>query len=76
MSDDRTVHARCGELEIVRYDRAGKWWFEWNPPRMRAALRVDLDDAVVAASGGKMFDARVQKARAGSVSVSDPTPED
>jgi hypothetical protein len=25
---DRRVHARYGITEIVRYDRAGKWWIE------------------------------------------------
>lgn len=42
---DRTVHARSGELEIVRYDRAGKWYVEFDPPRMRPAFRVSLREA-------------------------------
>lgn len=27
-NNDRTVHARYPGMEIVRYDRAGKWYFE------------------------------------------------
>jgi hypothetical protein len=28
MTDDRTVHAETGYAEVVRYDRAGKWYVE------------------------------------------------
>ena len=79
MSADRTVHARIGEQEIVRYDRAGKWWVEYSPPRMRSARRVTLAEAVRLAReglesgegqvflrkpGGGAFDAKFKKARA------------
>lgn len=79
VNDDRTVHARIGEQEIVRYDRAGKWWVEWVPDRMRGARQVSLGEAVDLAvkgaelgtadvfldkPGGGMFDAKFRKSRA------------
>jgi hypothetical protein len=42
---DRTVHAACGEWQVVRYDRAGKWYVEYDPPRMRPAQRVSVKQA-------------------------------
>jgi hypothetical protein len=30
--DDRTAHAQSGSDQIVRYDRAGKWWLESTVP--------------------------------------------
>jgi hypothetical protein len=42
---DRTVHAKCPGMEVVRYDRAGKWYLEpTNSPSPRQ--RVSIDDAV------------------------------
>jgi hypothetical protein len=32
MRTDRRVHAHTEEWEIVRYDRAGKWYAEWIGP--------------------------------------------
>jgi len=32
MNYDRTVHARYDDMEIVRYDRAGKWYLEPTLP--------------------------------------------
>jgi hypothetical protein len=32
---DRTVHAENDDLEVVRYDRAGKWFIE---PKNRALM--------------------------------------
>lgn len=46
MADDRTVHARCGDEELVRYDRAGKWFLEYRPARMRPARQVSVGEAV------------------------------
>ena len=38
---DRTVHACCEQFEIVRYDRAGKWYIEWNDyDRKRIGVKV------------------------------------
>lgn len=68
MADDRTIHAYGpGGAEVVRYDRAGKWYRE-----MAGLPRVPLriEDAVYQATcagwvwnaglpGGKRFDALV-----------------
>lgn len=35
MSDDRTVHAGYDGMEIVRYDRSGKWYLEPTNKRLR-----------------------------------------
>lgn len=40
--DDRRVHAEYGEEQIVRYDRAGKWYIEFSPARMRPARHVTV----------------------------------
>jgi hypothetical protein len=72
MRNDRTVHARDGELEIVRYDRAGKWFVEYKPARGRSAYQTNLAGAVGLACsptakvfygkrGGKLFDKRVKQ---------------
>jgi hypothetical protein len=50
MSDDRTVHAVTRDgWEVVRYDRASKWFVE-HPVRLRR-VRVSLATAVVHATG-------------------------
>jgi hypothetical protein len=68
--DDRTVHAenRTG-LQIVRYDRTGKWYQELGSmPR----IQLTVDEAAKAACnvgmvwheglpGGRMFDNRVRR---------------
>jgi hypothetical protein len=71
-SDDRVIHGRTpyGE-EIVRYDRAGKWYVE--KPGV-ARRQVSLVQAVRHATkpgsvvylgrpGGRTFDSRVQQMR-------------
>jgi hypothetical protein len=68
---DRTVHgldiAMGDAWEIVRYDRAGKWYIE-HPDGRR--VRVGVNYAARAAAkgeaylnrpGGQIFDARVRK---------------
>lgn len=46
MSDDRTVHASHPDgRQIVRYDRAGKWWLEHDPPLMRPARHIGVREA-------------------------------
>lgn len=72
---DRRVHCTIGDGlgEIVRYDRAGRWYYEhYNGLR----FRISLNDAVAYAAivrpdvnwhegvpGGRIFDARVRSAR-------------
>ena len=73
---DRTVHAAWSEEDLVRYDRAGKWYVE---PRYEGKRRqVTLADAVKYAllvegnpsgrvfldrPGGGTFDARYRAAK-------------
>lgn len=68
---DRTVHASYPGMEIVRYDRAGKWYFEPTEstlPRQKVTVRQAAEAAVWALGyynndaevferkGGKRFD--------------------
>jgi hypothetical protein len=70
---DRRVHARHGNVEIVRYDRAGKWWLEsidgrW--PRRRVSVTMaaihahdflqDGGEVFFGLHGGAMFDSKVR----------------
>ena len=68
---DRTVHgvSQSG-WEIVRYDRAGKWYFESTKGR----TRVTIDHAAKVAAvgtfhpglpGGSRFDKKVREMRGG-----------
>lgn len=43
---DRTVHAQSGEEFLVRYDKAGHWYVEYEPHRYRSARRVTITEAV------------------------------
>jgi hypothetical protein len=46
---DRTVHASYPGLEIVRYDRAGKWYFEptqTSLPRQQVTVGQAADAAI------------------------------
>jgi hypothetical protein len=76
---DRTVHAACGEWQVVRYDRAGRWFVEYDPPRMRPATPLSVRQAARLAvrmeaesggyiyegrGGGRIFDARVRELKA------------
>jgi hypothetical protein len=68
-SYDRTVHGRThGGNEIVRYDRAGKWYVEGANIRKRVSLSEAAKLAAVGEfyprlPGGQAFDARVRKLR-------------
>ena len=78
MSDDRCVHGHgvpglTVTSEIVRYDRAGRWYIEWSDG---SRLRLSLDQAAGMAShrdakaflglpGGSRFDAAVRRKRIG-----------
>lgn len=68
---DRRVHAVTPLLgvEVVRYDRSGKWWIELGDDRQRvtideAVAYVHLTDAEVrfGVRGGAAFDRRVRAA--------------
>lgn len=57
---DRQVHAVLDDEQIVRYDRAGKWFIEFSPPRMRPARHVTVREAARRAvemkeEGGTIF---------------------
>jgi hypothetical protein len=68
---DRTVHARLSDgREVVRYDRAGKWWVEIvGGPRRSITVGEAIDLACVPGetqvflgrAGGGSFDAAVEK---------------
>lgn len=75
---NRTVHAEFrGEfgrmVEVVRYERAGKWWLEWDGGR-RAVSVADAATHAVSRSGvvflgrpgGRLFDAKVCQSRTGT----------
>jgi hypothetical protein len=75
---DRTVHARYRDMEIVRYDRAGKWYLEPTIPKARrqqvtvkTAARQALwgiefgsGEVMLGRYGGAAFDREFQKAAA------------
>ncbi len=76
---DRTVHARQDSyphLEVVRYDRSGKWWLEYPSGTLIPARRVNVTVAADKAAGfliyrtgtvnfgrpgGRTFDQRVRR---------------
>jgi hypothetical protein len=72
MSADRTVHGYGTDdhgvhYEVVRYDRAGKWYIEFEDGSSRKP--VGVTNAARAAShpilglpGGRLFDAAVKSA--------------
>lgn len=49
--DTRTVHARYDGMEIVRYDRAGKWYLEPTRPSLKRQ-HVSIMEAAQAAHWG------------------------
>lgn len=70
MVEDRTVHGVTGDgWEVVRYERAGKWYSEF-PNHARRALTVTDAACLLATedaawfsgkSGGQKLDAKVRK---------------
>lgn len=69
---DRTVHAENEHCEIVRYDRAGKWYIEPRDPgkqRRHVGIRSAASEAVKAPDmwihygrpGGGAFDRHVRR---------------
>src|ERR1700731_3048920 len=62
-SGDRTVHARYPGMEIVRYDRAGKWYLE--PTDACARQAVTLAEAASAARRGLELDGQAFIGRPG-----------
>lgn len=77
LEHDRMVHAERGDEKIVRYDRAGKWYIEYEPANLRPCRRVRVDHAALRAvqllregegttvnlglPGGSVFDRYFQK---------------
>lgn len=54
-SDDRRVHATTAEsAEIVRYDRAGKWYVE-RPDGTRRQLTVQEAVSLATAPGARRY---------------------
>lgn len=67
---NRTVHGFTDDGgEIVRYDRAGKWYFEYRDRRRRHVTIAEAVKAAIAGKalldrpGGLAFDARVRRLR-------------
>lgn len=58
---DRRVHATYPGMEIVRYNRAGKWYLEPTDPRLRRQ-HVGIGDAVRSARWGLDHGGRVSRA--------------
>jgi len=54
MNDDRTVHAQYADMEIVRYDRAGKWYLEPTIPGLKRQ-HVSIKRAATSAKWGIQF---------------------
>jgi hypothetical protein len=69
MMGDRRLHGRVGHGEIVRYDRAGKWYVEWpGSTRYHVTLAEAVDlatgfkgAAYLGIPGGGRFDAAVRR---------------
>lgn len=76
--NDRTVHAEGVDgTQVVRYDKAGKWWIEYQPHMLRSARPVSISEALEVAldcekdggvihlrrSGGRAFDRLIAKAK-------------
>ena len=61
-SDDRIIHAEhpVDGRQVVRYDRAGKWFLEYEPRLMRSCRHIGVAEAVriavdIAESGGHVY---------------------
>ena len=69
---DRTVHAAGRGVEIVRYDRSGKWYKEIpGLPRVKLTVEEAAQQATLPwfvwhpnLPGGRRFDALVRKRKA------------
>ena len=86
--NDRTIHAAAGEWLIVRYDRAGKWYVEYEPKRDREREHIGVGEAArlagdweevaagtiyFGAKGGTTFDRLIRKRQAAN--GEDATPD-
>jgi hypothetical protein len=73
---DRRVHAECATFEVVRYERAGKWYVESKVPLVpcehigvsQAAHRAIAAEVLggeinYGVPGGKVFDRKVAMLR-------------
>ncbi|WP_159599512.1 hypothetical protein [Agromyces humi] len=75
MADTRTVHATHPDgTQVVRYDRAGKWFEEhparqyrrlhlWDAVRRSLELEADGGQILLGRHGGTRFDAKVREER-------------
>ena len=70
---DRRIHARYDGFELVRYDRAGKWFVEGAQKRRAVKLseavtvavgwlKVPGGEVIFGLHGGTSFDAKVRAA--------------
>lgn len=62
VSNDRTVHAGYEGMEIVRYDRGGKWYLEPTDaalPRQHVGVKQAARQAVYAIENGGDFTPRL-----------------
>lgn len=64
LMNDRVVHGVTADGgEIVRYDRAGKWYVEWDSHRPRRAVSVASAAALATMPGAKAYPGRDGGAR-------------
>lgn len=74
VNQDRTVHASAPGMELVRYDRSGKWYLEptiAGLPRQHVTISAAVDWAMwawqnggsphIGRRGGSRFDALIRK---------------
>lgn len=65
--NDRIVHGYTADGgEVVRYDRAGKWYIEYSGSRRHVGVREaarEADRATLGLFGGGRFDALVEALR-------------
>jgi len=54
---DRNVHAECANFDIVRYDRAGKWYVESKITDKR--LHIGVADAALRALSAETLGGRI-----------------
>lgn len=56
---DRTVHAIAADGgEVVRYDRAGKWYLEYGDSARRRELSLNAAASLARRPGAQMFTGR------------------
>lgn len=64
MTNDRTVHATTGDgTEIVRYDRAGKWYLEQKDGTRRQVSVKEAAELVISDRSSRWFRGRMGGSR-------------